>query len=57
MTKFKQLAIYRYQHMLSRLSSSVREYAASDAESPVVTPFRFYFHFLHSELTEIKMFT
>ncbi len=44
--------------MLIRLSLSLREYVASDGKSSVITPsFRFYFHFLHSELTEFKTFT
>ncbi len=41
--------LLRCQHMLKYmyLSSSLREYVASDAKSSVITPsFRFYFHFL-----------
>ncbi len=40
----KSAGLYHYQHV--EVDSSLREYAASDAESSVITPFRFYFHFL-----------
>ncbi len=41
----RSTGLYRYQHV--EVDSSLREYAASDAESSVITPsFRFYFHFL-----------
>ncbi len=48
-----------YFEDMIRLSSSLKEYAASDAESSIITVSRFYFHRLsaYSELIEIKMFT
>ncbi len=49
---------YAVISVLIRLSLSMREYAASVAESSVITSsFRFYFHFLHIVKGQIKTFT
>ncbi len=53
----RSTGLYRYQHVEvdSSLSLSLREYAASDAESSII-PFLLSLS-VYSELTEIKTFT